>query len=138
MSRVASGAVVVFSVELDGLPRWQLDYFGEYVEDDRVRIGTAREIQAELGGRTRVEKVPTPASCRDGFVEAYWNRPEAFLDPEVRAGQSIWARLGPDVEDAIVARLRADLESGAWEEAHGHLRAMAEFDGGLRLIVSEP
>jgi hypothetical protein len=34
--------------------------------------------------------------------------------------------------------LRADLESGAWDAAHGHLRGLSENDGALRLIVSEP
>jgi hypothetical protein len=33
-------------------------------------------------------------------------------------------------------RLRADLESGAWDERNGHLREAAELDVGLRLIVA--
>ena len=35
-------------------------------------------------------------------------------------------------------RLRADLESGRWDERHGHLRERtAELDLGLRLLVAE-
>ena len=86
----------------------------------------------------RVETIPTPADCTDGFFEAYWNRPEMLLAPEVRAGQSFWKHLGPGAEEAIVKRLRRDLESGAWDREHGHLRELDSFDGALRLVVSEP
>lgn len=138
MRRVTRGPVVVFTFDLDALPAWQLDYFAESVAADRARIGTVEQIAAELGGKTRVEKLSTPADCSDGFVEAYWNRPEAFLDPAVRASQSIWARVGAASEREIVARLRSDLDSGAWDDAHGSLRGQESFEGALRLIVSEP
>jgi len=32
---------------------------------------------------------------------------------------------------------RADLESGRWDERHGHLRTLPELDVGLRLIRAE-
>ena len=34
-----------------------------------------------------------------------------------------------------MARLRADLESGAWHEAHADLLDLEEIDLGYRLIV---
>jgi SAM-dependent methyltransferase len=46
--------------------------------------------------------------------------------------------LEPGVEDRVVARLREALESGAWDAAHGHLRERSEFEGALRLVISEP
>jgi SAM-dependent methyltransferase len=138
MRRVARGPAVVFTFDLDALPPWQLEYFGRPLEVERDRFGAVEQVAAELGGRTRVERIPIPADCSDGFVEAYWNRPEAFLDPEVRASQSLWALLEPGAEDLVVERLRADLESGAWDAEHGQLRVQAENTGSLRLIVSEP
>jgi SAM-dependent methyltransferase len=138
MRRVARGPAVVFSFDLEHLPAWQLDHLGEALEIERPRFGTPEEIAAGLGGRTRIETIPTPADCADGFFEAFWNRPEAILDREVRASQSLWALLDPAAEDRIVDRLRADLASGAWDAAYGDLREMEEFDGSLRLIVSEP
>jgi hypothetical protein len=86
----------------------------------------------------RVERIPTPADCVDGFFEAYWNRPEPMLDPTVRPSQSIWALVGPEVEARVVERLAADLESGKWDEQHGHLRELPEHEGALRLVISEP
>jgi SAM-dependent methyltransferase len=138
MRRVARGPVVVFTFDLPTLPAWQRDYFGAALEIERPRFGAPEQVAAELGGRTRIEILPTPSDCTDGFFEAFWNRPEAILDPAIRASQSLWALLEPGEEERIVARLRADLESGAWDEAHGHLREMDEVDGSLRLIVSEP
>jgi SAM-dependent methyltransferase len=138
LRRVARGPVVVFTFELDALPAWQLDLLHEGVEIERQRFRTSDEVAADLGGRTRVEVIPTPAECTDGFFEAYWNRPEMLLDPEVRAGQSFWRHLEPGAEEAIVERLRTELESGAWDREHGYLRELDSNVGALRLIVSEP
>jgi SAM-dependent methyltransferase len=137
LRRVARGPVVVLTFDLDAMPAWQLDLLGEALETDRPRIGRITDVAAELGGHTRIERIPTPADCTDGFIEAYWDRPEAMLDPAVRSAQSVWALLDPGVEERIVERLRADLESGAWDAAHGHLRGMESLDGSLRLVVSE-
>lgn len=138
MRRVARGPVVVFSFDLEALPAWQLDLLGAALALERPRFGRPEEIAAELGGRVRIEPIPIAADCSDGFFEAFWNRPEELLDPDVRASQSLWALLEPGVEEEIVGRLRADLESGAWDAAHGHLRDREENDGALLMIVSEP
>jgi SAM-dependent methyltransferase len=138
MRRVARGPVVVFTFDLDCLPPWQLDYLGEGVEIERSRFGAIEDVAAALGGQTRIETIPTPADCADGFFEAFWNRPEALLDPSVRASQSMWELLEEGVEERMVERLAADLASGLWDDRHGHLREMDSFDGSLRLVVSEP
>jgi SAM-dependent methyltransferase len=136
LRRVARGPVVVFTFELDSLPAWQQELLREGLELERPRFPAIADVEAALGGRTRVERMPTPGDCVDGFFEAYWRRPEALLDPTVRAAQSMWALLPDDVEDQIVKRLRAALASGEWDAAHGHLRAMDSFDGALRLVIS--
>ena len=137
LRRVARGPVVVFTFELAALPAWQLELLHEGVEIEQRRFRTTAEVAADLGGRTRVETIPTPADCTDGFFEAYWNRPEMLLDPEVRAGQSFWCHFQPGGEEAIVARLRDELESGAWDREHGHLRKLDSYEGALRLVISE-
>jgi len=138
LRRVARGPVVVFTFDLAGLPAWQLDYLAEGLEIELPRFPAMAAVESALGGQTHVAHIPTPADCVDGFFEAFWNRPEALLDPSIRASQSMWALLPPGAEDRMVARLAADLESGAWDAEHGHLREMAQLDGGLRLVVSEP
>ena len=73
----------------------------------------------------------------DGFFEAFWRRPEALLDPAVRSAQSMWALLDPGVEQVMVERLAAALDSGEWDAQHGDLRAQDSYDGSLRLVISE-
>ncbi|MCW2992352.1 MAG: class SAM-dependent methyltransferase, partial [Solirubrobacterales bacterium] len=138
LRRVARGPVVVFTFDLAGLPVWQQDHLAEGLAIERPRFPAIADVAAALGGRTRVEHIPTPADCADGFFEAYWNRPEALLDPAVRASQSMWALLGAGVEQRIVDRLAAALASGEWDAEHGALRAQDAFDGALRLVISEP
>jgi SAM-dependent methyltransferase len=137
LRRVARGPVVVFTFELDALPPWQLDFLAEGIAIERPRFPDIADVAAALGGATRVERVPTPGDCLDGFFEAFWRRPEALLDQSVRSAQSMWAMLEPGVEQRIVDRLSAALESGAWDAAHGHLRRRERYDGALRLVISE-
>jgi SAM-dependent methyltransferase len=85
----------------------------------------------------RVEPLPLPHDCSDGIGEAFWARPEAYLDARVRAGMSCFQRIDPDEVERGLDRLAADLRSGAWNHRHGHLRELDELDCGHRLIVTE-
>jgi SAM-dependent methyltransferase len=137
LRRVARGPVVIFTFELAALPAWQQEFLHEGLLKERPRFPAIDDIAAALGGCTRVESIPTPGDCLDGFFEAFWRRPEMLLDPAVRSAQSMWALLDRSVEQTIVERLRAALDSGAWDAEHGHLRAQESFDGALRLVISE-
>ncbi len=138
LRRVSRGPVVIFTFELDALPAWQHEFLREGLERERPRFPALADIAAALGGRTRIERIPTPADCTDGFFEAFWRRPEALLDPQIRSAQSIWALLDTGVEQRMVDRLAEALASGAWDAEHGHLRGRESFDGALRLVISEP
>jgi hypothetical protein len=137
LRRVSRGPVVVFTFDLQGLPAWQKDFLREGLARELPRFPAIADIAAALGGRTRVERIPTPGDCSDGFFEAFWRRPEALLDPDVRSAQSMWRLLDPGVEERIVKRLANALASGAWDADHGHLRSRENLDGALRLVVSE-
>lgn len=98
---------------------------------------------ASLGAVTRawpdarVLTVPVPHDCTDGFLAAWWRRPEAYLVPAVRAAASTFALLDPDVVQRAVARLADDLDDGTWDRRHGHLRQLDELDCGYRLVVRD-
>ncbi len=94
------------------------------------------DTEAALGA-TRAVPVPIPHDCRDGFLMAYWRRPEAYLDPEVRANISVFALLPRAEVDAMVTALRADLESGAWARRNAELLELDELDLGYRVLVAE-
>ena len=137
LRRVARGPVVVFTFELDALPAWQQQHLQEGLVIERPRFPAIADLTAALGGRTHVEDIPTPGDCEDGFFEAFWRRPEALLDPSIRASQSMWTLLEPGVEERIVAGLGEALSSGAWDAEHGHLRDLDSYDGALRLVISQ-
>jgi SAM-dependent methyltransferase len=134
LRRVSRGPVAVLTFAI-GTPwvAWFGDHLPEGASVESDAFPDPARI-AELLGGGEVETVSVPFDCTDGFIPSFYGRPEAFLDPGVRSAQSVWARLPPGVEDRFVARLEADLASGAWDAAWGHLRTQPEFDGGLRLV----
>src|SRR5204862_6087690 len=94
------------------------------------RVGLATELASAIGART--EPVLIPWDCADGFFEAYWRRPEAYLDENVRRGISVWASVGPHAEQRAVRNLRDDLASGRWAERNHDLLDLDAAELGLR------
>ena len=136
MRRVAR-RVVVFSWDPSFAGRlWvSADYFPELIDED-VRLFPSLADQAGALRALRVLAVPIPADCRDGFYGAHWRRPEAYLDPVVRAGISTLATRSPGELDPGLARLADDIRTGAWGERHADLLELDELDLGYRLLVS--
>jgi SAM-dependent methyltransferase len=137
MRRVAR-RVVVFThdtTDTGWLRRFWLtrDYLPEVAD---LIVGRPSLIEQARAIRARVEPVPIPWDCADGFFEAYWRRPEAYLDEQVRRGVSVWTKVGPDAEQRAVCGLRADLVSGRWAERNRDLVALDAADLGLRLLVT--
>jgi len=135
MRRVAR-RVVILTWDPDSAEAFWLvrDYLPESTALDRRRMPAIAAVREWMGG-AEVRPVPVPHDCVDGFFAAYWRRPEAYLDPRVRAGMSNLAQLGAPVDRAVAA-LRADLESGAWHERNRDLLDLDELDLGYRLLVS--
>jgi hypothetical protein len=82
-----------------------------------------------------VTVVPIPHDCRDGFVHAFWRRPRELLDERRSATMAMFDRLGAAVVDEGLARLRSDLDSGAWQARNRELCAFEALDLGHRLVV---
>lgn len=137
MRRVAR-RVVVFTYDASGtgwrqrfwLPR---DYLPEFT-DLLVDWPSLADLTRAIGGRA--EPVLIPWDCADGFFEAYWRRPEAYLDEPVRRAVSVWTRVGPEAEKRAVNSLRDDLSSGRWAERNRDLVALDAAELGLRLLVA--
>jgi DNA-binding transcriptional MerR regulator len=84
----------------------------------------------------RAEPVLIPWDCADGLFEAYWRRPEAYLEDHVRRAVSTWTRVGPEAEQRAVRGLRDDLASGRWTERNHDLVDLDAAELGLRLLVA--
>ncbi|QDQ15013.1 MerR family transcriptional regulator [Streptomyces spectabilis] len=137
MRRVAR-RVVVFTydasttgwLERFWLTRDYLPEFGGLLAD----WPSLADMTRAIGGRA--EPVLIPSDCADGFFEAHWRRPEAYLDAHVRRAVSVWTRVGPQAEQRAVDGLRADLSSGRWAERNRDLVALDAAELGLRLLVA--
>ncbi|HTO54551.1 MAG TPA: methyltransferase domain-containing protein [Myxococcota bacterium] len=136
LRRVTRGPVLIMTADGAALDRfWLSDYAPEMIAVERRRYPPIDAICTGLGGRCEVRSIPIPRDCVDGFSEAFYARPEQLLDPAVRAAQSAWSFVEPARVEAAVARLRADLESGAWDARYGEWRRRPEFEGSGRLII---
>lgn len=136
MRRVAARMVIfTFDPEASGNFWLTSSYFPEINELDDGRCPSVDEVARHLGECT-VHHVAIPHDCTDGFLAAYWRRPEAYLDPNVRAGISGFALLNQDVVARGIGRLKADLDSGAWEQRFGHLCQFDTLDVCYRLLVT--
>ncbi|MET8576919.1 MerR family transcriptional regulator [Streptomyces sp. NPDC005012] len=137
MRRVARRVVVFTHDASDAgwLHRFWLtrDYLPEV-----ARLVVGRPAVDELAGviGARMEPVLVPWDCADGFFEAYWRRPEAYLEEHVRRAVSVWTRVGPEAERRAVDRLGEDLASGRWAERNRDLAGLDAAELGLRLLVA--
>jgi SAM-dependent methyltransferase len=135
MVRVARRRVVLFHFNPAESDRLWLtrDYLPAFIElvpaGMRVSGGWEAELR-ELLGPVELAPVPIPHDCRDGFLGAFWRRPQAYLDPVVRDGISVFAQLPSEPVAAALRALRADLESGRWHASYGDLLGLAELHLG--------
>ncbi|MFH8935470.1 MerR family transcriptional regulator [Streptomyces griseosporeus] len=137
MRRVAR-RVVVFTYDASSpgwLQRFWLtrDYLPEFAG---LLAGWPSPADLTRAIEGRAEPVLIPWDCADGFFEAHWRRPEAYLDDRVRRAVSVWTRVGPDAEQRAVDALRDDLASGRWAERNRDLLALDAAELGLRLLVA--
>jgi SAM-dependent methyltransferase len=134
LRRVARRRVVILTYDPSGPGSWVTEYFPEILEIDRRILPSLAELGDRLG-RLEIIDVPIPHDCSDGFLGAYWRRPEAYLSADVRAGISTFSKLR-DLENGL-ARLRRDLASGEWHRRYGNVLAHSMLDLGYRLVVAE-
>ena len=132
-ARVAETKVVILTIDFASLAHfWLFDYLPELLVD--------RDIFPNIGcyenalGPLETISVPLPEDCRDGFLGAFWKRPRAYLDPNVRQGISTFSKIGN--VDSQLARLKSDIDSGAWEERYASLLSLKALDLGYRLLIA--
>ena len=138
LRRVSRGPIVIVTYDAEVCGRMWLvdDYFPEAGALDAVTFPTIDALTDALGGRVEVAPLPVARDTPDWTFGAFWAHPERVLDPAARAATSGFARQPAAVVDRVVAAVRRDLASGAWDRRHGHLRDLEEFDVGMRLVVA--
>jgi SAM-dependent methyltransferase len=133
--------VVVLHWDLEVTARFWLvrEYLPEIAAWEAAQAPPLQALADALGGdrgpAAEARPVPVPHDCTDGFLGAFWRRPEAYLDPTVRAGMSSLTALA-DRSGPGLRRLAGDLADGAWQRRHADLLELAELDVGYRLLVT--
>jgi len=137
MRRLASRRLVLtYDPELHG-SFWLLrDYLPEVAESERRRSPRVEYIADALGGDVEIIRLDVPWDCIDGVLPAHWRRPEAYLNPQVRACSSGLAQADQRVVERAVRDLAVDLDSGTWQQRNKELLEMNSFDAGFRLVIS--
>jgi SAM-dependent methyltransferase len=138
MRRIARNRLVIVT--------WDADVFGEKFWLVSDYLPEARAADAALAvpvdrllsllADPVITPLPVPHDCADGFAAAFWRRPEAYLDPAVQAGMSLFTKTGKAMVEAGLTRLAADLQSGRWQREHAGLLELAQLDLGYRLITA--
>ncbi|MGE3076531.1 MAG: class I SAM-dependent methyltransferase [Dehalococcoidia bacterium] len=129
--------IVIFTWDFDvSQDFWLCDYIPAINDADQhiaVPVAHLREVL----NTNDVTPVPVPHDCQDGFLGAYWRRPQMYLDPLVRAGISTLSKLDQHVVRAGLETLLEDLQSGAWQQRYGSLMGLDDLDIGYRLVVAD-
>lgn len=138
LARVARERVVLLTWLPGAGELWLTrDYFPGILAHD-LQVFPGLERLERLLGPLEARAVPIPHDCLDGLLAAHWRRPAAYLEPAVRAAMSSFARLpAPELERGL-ARLRADLASGAWAARQAALLERDALDAGYRLVIARP
>jgi len=134
MRRVADRQVVLLFEPAESMKFWLVECFPECMSlPTEIGAPSVDYMREHLAVQT---VTPVPVDCVDGLAGAYWGRPEAYLEPAVRASISSLALLSPADAEREAQRLRDDLRPGVWDDRFGHLRGLSELDLGYRLVVT--
>jgi SAM-dependent methyltransferase len=135
LARAARKRVAILTWDPSSSGFWLVnDYLPEILETDRRIFPSITSLASELG-RGRVTDVPIPHDCRDGFLGAYWRRPQEYLNADVRQAISTFSKV-TDAKTGL-ERLRRDHASGAWHERYRDLLTRDTLDVGYRLITRD-
>ncbi|MBL8747298.1 MAG: class I SAM-dependent methyltransferase [Phycisphaerae bacterium] len=138
MARIARSRVVLLTWVPDSPPFWLTeDYFPDIAAHDRTIFPTSAALTAMLErliGPVHISTLPIPHDCTDGFLCAYWRRPDCYLSAARRSVISSFARI---VAEAGVARLRSDLMSGRWIERNRSILTLEAIDAGYRIVCCD-
>jgi len=138
MRRIARERIVIVTIDprISGQMWLMADYLHEVADLDNRTFPLPETICEWLGPATEIEVVPISRDTVDWSLVSFWAHPERVLNPAARAATSAFARQSSSVVDRVVSHVERDLKSGLWDEKHGYLRGLNEYDAGMRMITA--
>ncbi|HEY5261508.1 MAG TPA: methyltransferase domain-containing protein [Solirubrobacteraceae bacterium] len=140
LRRVARKRVVILTYDRSYTERFWLlrDYLPKLGQLMCARLPEIEQQCAAAGEEVRIDPVPVPHDCVDGCsIAAYWRRPSAYLDEDLRSGIPSFQLRGAERLLGGLDRLAEDLRSGNWAERNSDILECPELDLGYRLLVCE-
>ncbi len=140
LSRICpDGPIVVFTMDpREGREFWFNYYFpdiGRFVDRFFPPVQQIIDVFVkDSGWSPYISKFPLPHDLIDLNGYSGWNRPELYLDPQMRQNTSGFALADPVMVQKGLAQLQNDLTSGEWDKKNGYLRKEDSFDGGYLFI----
>jgi ubiquinone/menaquinone biosynthesis C-methylase UbiE len=139
LHRICSGGPVVILTYDPRLGRgfWFNDYFPEIYRREFELFPPIKEVTAMLAGdvwKSEVRDFPLPHDLSDKNMHSGWNRPEIYLDKQMRSNTSGFARAPESAVKQGLSLLKEDLQSGVWDAKYGHLRVQNALNTGFVFI----
>lgn len=134
-----NGPIVIFTFD----PRecedfWFKEYFPEIWQQAFNLFppinDLAQSIAKEGQWSVEIQKKLLPNDLSDRFMAVGWNKPELYLDAQIRKSMSGFALADSTIVQSGIHSLEIDLSSGKWDNNFGHLRQRKDFDAGYRLV----
>ena len=135
INRVATDKFVAITWDPRSDPFWLTrDYFPTIYEMDKHIFPVIDELNEHFDD-LEVRALHIPSECQDGFLAAFWRRPEAYLSSRVRQSISAFSRV-ENLSQGL-RKLEHDLVSGAWEERNHAILSSSSIDVGYRVISAK-
>jgi len=135
INRVATEKFVAISWDPKAEPFWLTrDYFPEIYEMDKRIFPDVEEFSAYFD-EVKIRPLQIPSDCQDGFLTAFWKRPEAYLSSQVRQAMSPFSKI-KNLSEGL-QKLADDLASGVWARKNHALLGSSYFDVGYRVIAAK-
>jgi SAM-dependent methyltransferase len=135
INRVTTIKFVALTWDPKSEPFWLTrDYFPEIYEMDKRDFPDLEELN-DYFDEVTIRLLLVPSDCQDGFLTAFWKRPEAYLSSQVRQAMSPFAKLKN--LSAGLQKLEDDLASGVWARNNHALLGSDYLDVGYRIISAK-
>lgn len=135
INRVTTKKFIAISWNPDSEPFWLTkEYFPEIYETDLTIFPSIEDIKNSFKN-VEISPLLIPFDCQDGFLAAYWRRPEAYLDKEVRNSISTFSKLEKLKQG--LAKLESDLKQGIWETKNKSILESKWLDAGYIIITAD-
>jgi len=135
INRVVTEKFVAITWDPKSAPFWLTrDYFPEIYEVDKCIFPELEELNEHFD---EVKMIPLqiPSDCADGFLAAFWKRPEAYLSSKVRQSISAFPKL-KNLSEGL-QKLEDDLASGLWAKNNHAILSSSSLDVGYRVISAK-